>query len=391
MKQIGLVAMMWIMWVAAAPAQLNDIERTKMIEGGIGAELIVPAGATVQLAILLDTSNSMDGLIDQARARLWKIVNEFIFAKKEGRRPQLRVALYEYGNDGLPGSEGFIRQVSKLTDDLDKISEELFALRTSGGAEFCGQVIQQATRELGWSSSPGDLKLIFIAGNEPFTQGEVDFREACGAAVARGVTINTIHCGNYEQGISGRWKDGALLADGSYMNIDQNREVVHIEAPQDAEIGRLGALLNDTYIPYGTQAEMFATNQIVQDSNALDLTNGAMVQRSVTKASSLYNNANWDLVDALEREQVDLEKVEVKDLPEPMREMTLDQRKEYVAIQQREREGIQAKIVKLNEARVKFVAEEMKKRAAAGGEETLDEAILKSVRLQAAKKNFKFE
>ena len=30
----------------------------------------------IQMAILLDTSGSMDGLIEQAKAQLWKIVNE---------------------------------------------------------------------------------------------------------------------------------------------------------------------------------------------------------------------------------------------------------------------------------------------------------------------------
>jgi len=30
----------------------------------------------VQIALLLDTSNSMDGLIHQAQTQLWKIVNE---------------------------------------------------------------------------------------------------------------------------------------------------------------------------------------------------------------------------------------------------------------------------------------------------------------------------
>lgn len=40
------------------------------------------AAPLVQLAILLDTSNSMDGLIDQAKTQLWKIVNEFATAKK---------------------------------------------------------------------------------------------------------------------------------------------------------------------------------------------------------------------------------------------------------------------------------------------------------------------
>ena len=31
----------------------------------------------IQLAVLLDTSGSMSGLIEQAKAQLWKIVNEF--------------------------------------------------------------------------------------------------------------------------------------------------------------------------------------------------------------------------------------------------------------------------------------------------------------------------
>ena len=36
---------------------------------------------TVQIALLLDTSNSMDGLINQAKSQLWDIVNEFSLAK----------------------------------------------------------------------------------------------------------------------------------------------------------------------------------------------------------------------------------------------------------------------------------------------------------------------
>jgi hypothetical protein len=36
---------------------------------------------TIMIALLLDTSNSMDGLIDQAKSQLWKIVNEVAAAK----------------------------------------------------------------------------------------------------------------------------------------------------------------------------------------------------------------------------------------------------------------------------------------------------------------------
>ncbi|MCA9072414.1 MAG: VWA domain-containing protein, partial [Planctomycetaceae bacterium] len=142
----------------------------------------------IQLAILLDTSNSMDGLINQARTQLWKIVNELATAKRNGQVPQMQVALYEYGKSTLSRESGYLRQLVPLTDDLDKISEELFALKTQGGQEYCGQVIAKATTELKWSDSNDDLKLIFIAGNEPFTQGSVDYKKSCADAIAKGIT-----------------------------------------------------------------------------------------------------------------------------------------------------------------------------------------------------------
>src|SRR6185369_13747376 len=125
----------------------------------------------VQMAILLDTSSSMDGLIDQARTQLWRVVNEFITATRDGKKPELQVALYEYGKPTLGQESGFIRQVVPLTTDLDKVSQELFGLKTNGGDEYCGWVIRTAVEQLSWSKSNKDLKVIFIAGNEPFTQG----------------------------------------------------------------------------------------------------------------------------------------------------------------------------------------------------------------------------
>jgi hypothetical protein len=73
--------------------------------------IVASAGAAfaddrIQLAILLDTSNSMDGLIEQAKSQLWKVVNELARSKRAGKHPRLEVALFEYGNDGLPEAEG---------------------------------------------------------------------------------------------------------------------------------------------------------------------------------------------------------------------------------------------------------------------------------------------
>src|SRR3954471_19366582 len=86
----------------------------------------------IQLALLLDTSNSMDGLIDQARSQLWTVVNHLAKTRKDGQTPRLEVALYEYGNDGLAADSGYVRQVLAFTEDLDSVSEKLFGLRTNG-------------------------------------------------------------------------------------------------------------------------------------------------------------------------------------------------------------------------------------------------------------------
>src|SRR5213594_3709882 len=89
----------------------------------------------VQIAILLDTSGSMQGLIEQAKGQLWKIVNEFINAQQNGKQPALEVELREYGKNPLSANTGYIRLIAQLPNDLDKISEELIKLQTSGGDE----------------------------------------------------------------------------------------------------------------------------------------------------------------------------------------------------------------------------------------------------------------
>lgn len=102
----------------------------------------------IQLAILLDTSNSMDGLIDQAKSQLWKIVAETGKARRNGMAPRIEVALYEYGNNSLSAMSGYVRQVVSFTRDLDILSEKLFELETNGGSEHCGQAIRKANDQL---------------------------------------------------------------------------------------------------------------------------------------------------------------------------------------------------------------------------------------------------
>ncbi len=356
------------------------------------AESVKPAAdqPVVQLAILLDTSNSMDGLIAQAKTQLWNIVNEFATAKQDGKAPRVQVALYQYGNNGLSEKKGWVQQVVPLTDDLDKLSEQLFALKTNGGEEYCGWVIRDAVKGLEWDSSPKTYKAIFIAGNEPFTQGPVNYVESCKGAIAKGIIVNTIHCGSEHDGIAGKWKDGAALADGRFLVINQDARMTNIAAPQDKDIAVLNSKLNDTYIGYGRAGSAGKARQAAQDGNAASAPAGSTVlaARALSKTSGNYSNGAWDIVDRAKDKAFDISKLKDEELPEEMRKLSVDERKAFIAKKTADRETLQKELGALATAREKFVAG---KRKETGKDDTLAVAVTKAVREQASKKGVVFE
>jgi hypothetical protein len=346
----------------------------------------------IQIAILLDTSGSMQGLIDQARSHLWSIVNEFATARLDGVRPELHVALYEYGKSSLPAEEGYVRLIVPLSDDLDRVSQELFALTTQGGDEYCGWVIRDATRDLAWSASNADFKAIFIAGNEPFTQGTVDYREACAAAIAKGIVVNTIHCGAEQEGVDTMWRDGATLADGSFVSIDHNQVAPQIDAPQDQELADLSVQLNATYVAYGAAGEERYEMQAEQDRNAASVAPAASAARAQAKASSFYRNDAWDLVDGVVNEKIKLADVKAEELPEEMRNLTLKERQAFLDQKLAQRKQLQEKVKQLSDARKLYIDEKVKELAANNQDApTLEQAIVQTVREQANKKGYEFE
>ena len=385
MKTINIISLRFLQ-VAIVMLGISIASGFRSIHSGESLpEKTVAKDQQIMLALLLDTSNSMDGLINQAKSQLWKIVNELATAKcGDGSRPSIKIALYEYGNDGLPSSEGYIRQVSGLTDDLDLISEKLFALSTNGGNEFCGQVIKTSLNQLGWSSSQADLKMIFIAGNEPFTQGAVSYRIACSVAKEKGVVVNTIFCGDFEEGMHTNWKDGADMTGGTYMSIEQNRKTVYISTPYDSKIDACNERLNKTYIYYGASGEQKKAAQATQDSNAESYGMGNKVERAVSKSSHAYKNSSWDLVDAAKEDESVIAAAPSEQLPAEMQGMSVEQRKGYVTQKTNERKSIQKEIQELSKKRQEYIATHSQKE----NEETmLDAAMIKAIREKAKSKN----
>ena len=385
---LGLMALPGSAFAESNPAAKSapPQNRPAVSPGTLEAAISAPK---VQIALLLDTSSSMDGLIEQTKRQLWTVVNAFQKAQRDGQQARLEIALYEYGNDKLSAEGGYIRQVLPLTTDLDRVSEHLFALKTNGGSEFCGQAIQKATQQLEWSKSKKDLKLIYIAGNEPFNQGPVPFRKSIEAAKERGIVVNTIHCGPPEVGTHSGWAEAARFAGGQPFNIDQNQAVAMIAAPQDEEIAKLGVELNKTYLGYGRAGAESKKRQAAQDANASGNAVSATT-RAMSKASRLYDNSGWDLVDGTKQGKVKLEALKDEELPEELRGKSAEERKAVLDAKEKERTELQARIQKLSQERQQYLAGKQKE-LAAEGKNTLDKAILDSVQTQAKAQSFTLE
>lgn len=343
-----------------------------------------------QIAILLDTSNSMDGLITQTKAQLWRIVNEIASAKKDGKVPTLQVALYQYGNNGSSPTRLWVDRVVPFTSDLDRVSEALFGLRTNGGEEYSGAAIGDAVRELAWSTEPGAYKAIFIAGNEPFTQGNVPFRAAVAAAVRKGVVVNTVYCGSRDSGIQEQWLAGAQAGGGEFLVIDQDQRVATISAPQDGELSRLSRRLNDTFIPMGSRGRVAARNAAAQDQLAAGAGGGVAAERGAYKAKPQYAAAAsaWDAVSAVVSGAAAPKALamQAEFMSEEMRALDEDERVKVIENKAKDRKALQEKIQKLEADRADYL-----KKADKDSGNTMGGAVVDAVRKQAAKKGFNFK
>ncbi|MEM9547978.1 MAG: vWA domain-containing protein [Bacteroidota bacterium] len=345
------------------------------------------AKSTIQVALLLDTSGSMEGLIEQAKSQLWNILNELARTQKNDQETNLQIALYEYGNPRTGDTELQIRQLSGFTTDMDLISELLFSLQTDGGQEYCGAVLKRSLDELKWKAGDG-LKMIYIAGNEPFTQGPINYLQVCERAQTEGIVINTIFCGDLKDGKFGQWDDGAVIAGGEFINISHNEETVYIASPYDDEINKLNKKLNDTYIPYGKYGTSKKENQRRQDMNAISYSKSNAADRISYKSSSKYKADDWDLVDAYKKDKSILKTADIKS--EKYSTMSIEELEAKVEEITTQRSTIKAEIKKLDKKRRVYKEKEAQK-SLSDKDKSLQNSIIKSVRKQASKKGFKIK
>ena len=341
---------------------------------------------SIDVAILFDTSGSMQKLLDAARLKLWEIVNDLALAEPT---PRVRVAILTYGHTPRGPEDGWVRIWAPLTDNLDLVSQRLFEARIQGDKEYVARALDAALQDLEWTESDESLRLVFLVGNERADQDpDVNLADIIGDAVRNGVILNAIYCGSHRQPAARSWKEIADLGQGQFATIDHKREVAIIKSPYDKQMVDLGDAFNDTYVPIGRRGKQGWTNQAEQDRNARSLTMAGAATRVQAKASPLYS-APWDLLDILASGRLALEDIPVEDLPEEMQQMTAEERQLHVELRIQQRAELRKQITGLAAQRRHYVAEQRK---AKGFDDSwaFDYAIRKALRAQAKKKGFAF-
>lgn len=327
----------------------------------------------VDLVIAIDTSSSMDGLIDSARGKLWEVVNLLGTAKPQ---PILRVGLIQYGNDGLDRNTGWVRKEIDLTTDLDKVYSKLFELHTNGGSEYVARAVKVGTKDMTWDQDPATLKIMFVAGNEAANQDPaIPVETALADAREHHILVNTIYCGNARNTEAAGWSQVAQLGAGKFASIDHNN-IVAVATPYDAELQALNGQLNNTYVGYGAHGGEGLARQAAQDKNASSMSAPAAASRTAAKASGMYSNEAWDLVDAKKKGKKVAE-MPAADLPAPMQAMKPADREKFVEQKAEERAAVTKQIATINAKRDAYIKAE---RAKQGGPSNLDDAMKAAVK-----------
>ena len=341
----------------------------------------------IQIALLLDVSGSMAGLINQAKGQFWRMVNELTKATRNGQNVRIELSILSYGGDTLAQND-YIQLHTLLTTDVDLVSTELFKLRDGGLSEYCGQAIQMAVDSLNWSPGKKDLKVIFIAGNEMFDQGNVDYRQACKEARKRRIIVNTVYCGSEQLGVDELWASGAKIARGKYLQINIDTTYQLANTLWDDKIIEFNSRLNSTYIPFGDMGDKALRRQKRSDENAMLLGNAYMRERVMFKISEYYNNPHWDLVYTFNRDTSILSRLKKSELPLNMSAMTHKRRTRYLQEKQMEREVYQQGVRVYCEKAREFLISAGKED---GFTPSLDNSIINTIKEQGTALGYKFE
>lgn len=345
--------------------------------------------ARIEVVFVLDTTGSMSGLIHGAKENIWSIARTLASAQPT---PEVRMGLVAYRDRG----DAYVTQVTDLSADLDSVYSTLMDYQALGGGdgpESVNQALTDAVHRISWSQDPAVYKVVFLVGDAPPHMDypdETQYPEILRAAAARGITVNTILAGG-DPIAAGVWQQIAALNQGRYLQVEQGGGAVAVATPYDERLARLSRELDATRVFYGAPEARAALERKREAAEKVyaGASPAAQAKRGAYNASEAGKRsflADADLVEHVGSGRVELAAVPPAALPEPLRELSQDERKAYVEAQAARRAELRAQVQALSAQRQAYIEERI-----GAAEESLDYKIYSTVREQAADKGLRYE
>lgn len=342
--------------------------------------IMVAPPKTIEMVFVLDTTGSMGGLLEGAKTKIWRIVNDVMQNQKQSGDVQVKVGLVAYRDKG----DAYVTQVTPLSSDLDQVYSKLIAYQAQGGGdgpEHVRQALQDGLTQAGWTQGgreqSGLSQILFLVGDAPphdeYKQ-TTPTQETARKAYAMGIRVNAIQAGN-DASTARIWRDIAQNGGGEYFAIAQNGGVQAVATPYDDELAKLGDEVGNDVVVFGrTSVRAAAVADI--SSSALSIAAApamAKADRAINKSinSKAYNKQ--DVIQAIENKEVVLDAIKTEELPPEMQVMSLEERGKFVEQKIAQRKETKGKIAELAKKRAAYLAEKEK------GSDGFDAAVSKSL------------
>jgi hypothetical protein len=328
----------------------------------------------VEIVFALDTTGSMGGMISEAKQKIWSIVSALADVEPT---PAIRLGLLAFRDHG----DVYVTKLVPLTSDIDAAYVQLMGFDAQGGGdgpESVNQALHEAVSLFDWSNDPATLRVIFLVGDSPphmDYRRDVPYPHSCTRAAQLGIRISTIQCGN--QATTRKiWTDIAKCARGDYFAIRQPGSNVPIETPYDWQLALHARLLDKTILPYGTEQQQAAHRRRLEISRTIDkeASAEAKAERARFKAGSESLVEDGDLVDDVQRGTTDLASVSEERLPDELKRIPEDRRRQYVDDLAAQRRGLQSEIEWFAKKREEYIEQHYGRQ-----DQALDRRVVRSL------------
>ncbi len=338
----------------------------------------------IEVAFVLDTTGSMSGLIEGAKAKIWSIANQLITTEP---RPTIKFALVGYRDRG----DEYITKVSDLSDDIDTVFASLKTFIAGGGGdgpESVNQALHEAVNKINWSKDRGVLKIIFLVGDAPphmDYDNDIPYADICKQAMERDLIINTVQCGADDQ-TRQVWQAIAKAAEGSYVAIGQTGDMTLTTTPYDDDLAKATSELNGTVLGYGKSAQQLEVKNKLESSVSAPAAVAADRAAYNAKDGGKAIQGAGDLVADVASGEVKLDSLKAEELPEAMKGLSKEEQTALIETNQAKRQVLNQRITELSQKRDAHQQAERERLAKEGKTDAFDEQVSKMVAEQAARK-----